>query len=856
MLAARSQRVLVRALPLVLRPSDVTSVPAPGKAGWIALRSSVSHVSRRVAHAAAACVPIAAGPGTVLKGNYVGVGYSPQTPNGYLGKIDLVGCEGKAPGLYVSPATLNDALGTGTLDLSTLSQVAGSSSEKLASKSFNHSFGDISCSGGAAASLSGTMGISVKPSLHASFSLFSLRSADFLVTGTATASLTIDANAGAKCSLTDYPLVTDYPIATFAGDIGPLPVVVVLRGELTADATVSASADATASVTANASVTGGVAYANGNYSPIHGSNATISPTTPTISGTADATATITPALQTLLYGVGGPELSVTTGLHLHADTTINPWWTLTVPFDVAASLDAPALDLKSKPLTIYSSTFPLGNAHGPFPGGSPTVSVTNPGDQAGAVGTAVRLQIQASDSDGGALSYSATGLPANLSISATTGLITGPPTTAGSSDVTVTAKDATGPSNSKTFHWTITTIGGGGTSVTAIAVGDTYSCVLANTSIDCWGANDFGGLGDGTAGGPDMCPGPCSTTPVLASEFSTATAIAPGGGTTCALVAGAVDCLGNNFAGTLGNGSTAASSLTPVAASGISDATAVAGGQANVCAVLAGGSVDCWGNNTYGQLGDGQSTGPDICNGSSCSRTPVAVTGISNATAIAVGNSYVCALLAGRGVDCWGYNDGGALGDGEPNNGHGVPNGPETCGNLPCSTIPIPVVGISSAVAITAGFDHACALLASGSIKCWGDNANGQLGDATTSLDATATPVTVTGITNASAVSAGEIDTCAVLWSGSVDCWGAGGGGELGNGTTTDSSVPVAVSGIANASSIAAGNFYACALLIGGSVDCWGLNDSGQLGDGTHTGPDTCGNTACSLTPVSVSRIP
>ena len=160
------------------------------------------------------------------------------------------------------------------------------------------------------------------------------------------------------------------------------------------------------------------------------------------------------------------------------------------------------------------------------------------------------------------------------------------------------------------------------------------------------------------------------------------------------------------------------------------------------------------------------------------------------------------------------------------------------------SATPVAAEGITTATAVATGGRHSCALLSGGSMKCWGDNFSGELGDGTTTNSPS--PVAVSGITTAIAVAAGGAHTCALLAGGSVKCWGWNADGELGNGTTTDSSLPVAVPGISTATAISAGYWTTCAVLSGGGVKCWGSNIFGQLGDGT---------TADSLSPVTVSGI-
>jgi len=270
--------------------------------------------------------------------------------------------------------------------------------------------------------------------------------------------------------------------------------------------------------------------------------------------------------------------------------------------------------------------------------------------------------------------------------------------------------------------------------------------------------------------------------------------------------------------------STANSAPPASPTSGLSSAIALSAGYWHTCALLADGGVKCWGDNQYGELGDGNLT---------WSGTPVSVNGIKNATTISVGQYHTCALLADRSVKCWGANHFGQLGDGTTTD----------------RTTPVSVGGVSDAIAVSAGWANSCALLAGGSVKCWGDDEAGQLGDGTTTQPwaGPRTPTTVSGISDATAISAGSFDTCALLADGSVKCWGANAHGELGDGTTTERTTPVSVSGITRAVVISSGGDHTCALLSDGGAECWGDNYNGQLGDGTSFDTHT--------TPVSVNGL-
>jgi len=306
-----------------------------------------------------------------------------------------------------------------------------------------------------------------------------------------------------------------------------------------------------------------------------------------------------------------------------------------------------------------------------------------------------------------------------------------------------------------------------------------------------------------------------------ATATGTAGALSAGGSQTCALTSGGgVKCWGF---GQLGNGTTSDSS-TPVAVSGLSSGmAAVSAGDHHTCALTSGGGVKCWGDNGYGQLGNGTTID---------SSTPVDVSGLSSGVAAVSTGSYghACAVTSGGAVKCWGYNVYGELGDGTTTD----------------RSTPVDVIGLSSGVAaIGVGGEHTCALMSGGAVKCWGYNYYGQLGDGTTTDSST--PVDVSGLSGVAAIDVGGYFACALTSGAGVKCWGDNGYGQLGDGTTIESPTPVDVSGLAGGvSAISAGTNYssdgsdhACALTSAGAVKCWGLNDVGELGDGTTTDSST-----------------
>jgi alpha-tubulin suppressor-like RCC1 family protein len=334
-----------------------------------------------------------------------------------------------------------------------------------------------------------------------------------------------------------------------------------------------------------------------------------------------------------------------------------------------------------------------------------------------------------------------------------------------------------------------------------IVGGAYHTCALkSDSTVNCWGYNVYGQLGDGTTTqrlSPTSVPG-----------LTGVAALTAGSSHTCALKTdGTVRCWGNNGDGQLGDVTTTPR-VSPTAVPSLTGVAALAAGAYHTCALKTDGTVRCWGNNSDGQLGDG-TTNPTL--------NPTVVPDLTGVTALAAGAYHTCALQTDGAVRCWGRNGQGQLGDGT------------TTQRLSPTAVP----GLTGVTALAAGGVHTCALQTDSMVNCWGYNGFGQLGDGTTTqrLNPTAVP----GLTGVAVLAAGTFHTCALNNDGTARCWGNNFNGRLGDGTTTQRLSPTVVPSLTGVAALAAGLEHSCALNNDGTARCWGFNGNGQLGDGTPT---------------------
>ena len=337
-----------------------------------------------------------------------------------------------------------------------------------------------------------------------------------------------------------------------------------------------------------------------------------------------------------------------------------------------------------------------------------------------------------------------------------------------------------------------------------VKVGNYYggpACVLTTSGgVKCWGS---GALGDGV----DSHSRDFAGDVIGLTSGVSAIAVGAGRQSCAAMAAGGVKCWGANDSGQLGDGTTTGRSL-PVDVVGLSgNVVAIAGGTAHTCAVLSTGGVKCWGSNDSGQLGIGTLGGSYP--------TPQDVVGLAGAvTGIAAAEEHTCAIVSGAGVQCWGANEAGQLGDGTTT----TRPAPVTALGLPSG---IASVAAGGTMTYSTPYYFSCAVTTSGATKCWGDNEQGQLGDGTYTDHLTA--FDVLGLTSGVATvaagaqqsagtynSSGMADACALTTAGGVKCWGG-----------TNPKTPTDVSGLTSgAAAISVGEFN-CAVIVEGRVRCW-----------------------------------
>ncbi len=376
--------------------------------------------------------------------------------------------------------------------------------------------------------------------------------------------------------------------------------------------------------------------------------------------------------------------------------------------------------------------------------------------------------------------------------------------------------------------------------VVSISAGRYHTCViLGDGEARCWGNGSDGRLGNG---GSLLQSRPVRVEESPGVPLKNVVSISAGGKHTCAiLLGGEAMCWGDGFYDQLGDGGNSDQTL-PVRVEEspgvpLENVVFISSGENHTCAILVGGEAMCWGLGSSGQLGNESFNNE---------KHPVAVRSeygpgnLKNVTSISAGYEHTCAVLRNGQARCWGKGHKGQLG----NNTYGDELRPEPVKNK------LGTDNLQNVISIVAGEYHTCAILVSGQAVCWGEGDKGRLGNGDTSPKNLPVVVREKGgaepglnlTENVRDISIGDFHTCAVLVNGQVRCWGQGANGQLGNGSTSIiNSLPVAVrdemgrGNLKNVLKIFSGHYHTCAILVNRKAMCWGLGTNGQLGNADNS---------------------
>lgn len=322
----------------------VTEAPAPGAAGELHLRGTSNLVS----------------------GDYLAVGVGPATPDGFLGQVKSVRAAGGETIVTTEPAALTDVIPEGAID-ATMTDTTPSTDEALDARGTSRrAGGSASCEASGAFGVNPHFSLSKSINFRARWSLLrGVESASLTGSVTATASATPTVAVSAHCQLSRT--VASFKGAPITFQVGPVPVVLTPNAKIELNAHADADAALSAGLSMTATATAGIGYErSGGVSPIHSFTPSITHTGPTITGAGSASASLTPTIDVLVYGVAGPQIAFKMGLELTGDIYANPWWTLTAPVDLTAQLVVPALKLSTDKLHVYKKTYTLAKATGPY----------------------------------------------------------------------------------------------------------------------------------------------------------------------------------------------------------------------------------------------------------------------------------------------------------------------------------------------------------------------------------------------------------------------------------------------------------------------------------------------------------
>jgi alpha-tubulin suppressor-like RCC1 family protein len=348
-----------------------------------------------------------------------------------------------------------------------------------------------------------------------------------------------------------------------------------------------------------------------------------------------------------------------------------------------------------------------------------------------------------------------------------------------------------------------------------LTTGAGHACgVTADGQVYCWGDARDGRLGTGTASSPETChidgvEFACSTRPIRVAGGLAFRQVSAGQVHTCGVTTDdRAFCWGWNGSGTLGTGTGLISDVPAPVAGGLRFRQVSAGWTMTCGITIPDDRIWCWGENYYGQLGDGTGQG---------SPTPVPIAGGHRWDQVDAGLGHACGVTAGNRAFCWGFNQFGQVGDST---------------EFRRRFRPRLVAGGLRFLYVEAGARHSCGVTTDRRAYCWGDGRDGQVGNNRTSLSFW--PRRVAGGLSFERVTAGTIESCGLTTANRAYCWGDNSWGQLGDGTFERRLAPAAVAGGLAFAQLSLGHFFACGAADTGAGYCWGSNVFGGLGIGTN----------------------
>jgi alpha-tubulin suppressor-like RCC1 family protein len=368
----------------------------------------------------------------------------------------------------------------------------------------------------------------------------------------------------------------------------------------------------------------------------------------------------------------------------------------------------------------------------------------------------------------------------------------------------------------------------------AVDAGFEHTCALKSArTLWCWGRNDRGQVGDGSST-RRLRPVKITSTSRSSSSPSNWASVSSDTWNNCAIkFDGTLWCWGDNTYGQLGDGTTTTRRNPTKIASTTTKWASVEVGQRHACAIKTDRTLWCWGYNRDGNLGNGDFTGARRLK-------PTRITSETTWASVSAGANHTCATKTDSTLWCWGNERNGALGNGSD----GFPSPKIQFSPVKVTSGSPPQSNWSK---VSAGYQYNCATKTDATLWCWGSNSHGNLGDGTNTdrlkpKQIAAGPVLFGTNRSWTSISVEYRHTCALKSNNSLSCWGFNGRGSVGDGTTTERRTPILIAwgprrgGQYNVwSQISAGSDHTCALKTDQGIACWGENSHGQLGDGTTT---------------------